>query len=202
MTRSTKAGPARGLPVAILAVIAAAAPAAQADSVTPPPVPAAIAVTDGSRPYLVVHAVGTQNQVCLPRAAAPGLAWTFHGPQATLFDDRDRQLLTHFLGANPSEEGQARPAWQSSRDSSAVWARPVASSTDPDHVAAGAIPWLLLRVAGAEAGPDGGDVLTETTWIQRVNTSGGLTPAGDCPAVGAKLFVPYTADYVFYWGRR
>ncbi|MDL1951427.1 hypothetical protein FBQ97_16665, partial [Acidobacteria bacterium ACD] len=47
MTRSTKAGPARGLPVAILAVIAAAAPAAQADSVTPPPVPAAINALNG-----------------------------------------------------------------------------------------------------------------------------------------------------------
>lgn len=202
MTRTSKAGSARALLVALLATFAVATPVALADDVTPPNVPAGIAVSDGSRPYLVVHAVGTQNQVCLPRSAAPGLAWTFYGPQATLFDDGYGQALTHFLSANPSEGGEARPTWQSSRDSSAVWARAIASSTDADYVAPGAVPWLLLRVTGAEAGPDGGDSLTETTWIQRVNTTGGLTPSGDCPAVGAKLFVPYTADYVFYRGRQ
>ena len=62
--------------------------------------------------------------------------------------------------------------------------------------------WLLLRVTGAETGPTGGRRLTATSYIQRVNTDGGIAPAGDCPAVGAKLFVPYTADYVLYRARR
>ena len=202
MTRSTKAKAIRKFLIACLVVAGGSAPIAHADDITPPAVPAAIDVTDGSRPFLVVHAVGTQNQVCLPRASGPGLAWTFFGPQATLFDDASEQVLTHFLSANPSEGGTARPTWQHSRDSSAVWAQAVASSSDPDFVAPGAIPWLLLRVVGAEDGPTGGDRVTETTFIQRVNTSGGVTPAGDCPAVGAKLFVPYTADYVFYRARR
>jgi hypothetical protein len=85
-----------------------------------------------------------------------------------------------------------------SKDTSAVWAEPIASSTDPDFVEAGAVPWLLRHVVGAEAGPAGGHRLSETTYIQRVATSGGLTPAGACHVPGAKLFVPYTADYVFY----
>lgn len=202
MTRSTKAKAIRRTLIACLAVASGATSVALADHITPPPVPAGIEAPEGSRAFLVVHAVGTQNQVCLPRTSGPGLAWTFFGPQATLFGEGDRQVLTHFLSANPAEGGTARPAWQHSRDSGTVWAQPIASSSDPDFVEPGAIPWLLLRVVGTEEGPNGRDRMTETTFIQRVNTGGGTAPAGDCPAVGAKVFVPYTADYVFYRERR
>ena len=47
----------------------------------------------------------------------------------------------------------------------------------------------------------GGDTLTATTFIQRVNTSGGIAPSTGCTSstdVGKQAFVPYTADYVFY----
>jgi hypothetical protein len=192
---------ARAIPsllVACLAAAAVAGPVALADDVTPPPVPEALAVPEGNRPFLLVHAFGTQNYVCLE----PGAAWTFLGPQATVFDGESGQVMTHFLSANPVEGGALRATWQHSRDSSAVWALAIASSSDPDFVPAGAVPWLLLRVAGAEAGPTGGDRLTATSYIQRVNTGGGTAPAGACPAVGARLLVPYTADYVFYRERR
>jgi hypothetical protein len=38
------------------------------------------------------------------------------------------------------------------------------------------------------------------TYIQRVNTKGGVAPADACSAAnaGAKMTVPYQADYVFY----
>jgi hypothetical protein len=55
----------------------------------------------------------------------------------------------------------------------------------------------LLKVEGAEQGPNGGSLLSQTTFIQRVNTSGGIAPTGAC-TVGATAFVPYTTDYVFY----
>ena len=184
----------------IVAGVSVSTAAAQTSRVQVPPVPANLEVPAGQEPYLSGYAIGTQNYICL--ATAAGMRWQFLGPQATLFDDASDQVLTHYLSANPSEGGTARPTWQHSRDSGAVWAQPVASSSDPDFVAPGAIPWLLLRVVGAEDGPTGGDRVTETTFIQRVNTSGGVTPAGDCPTVGAKLFVPYTADYVFYRARR
>ena len=63
-----------------------------------------------------------------------------------------------------------------------------------------AIPWLLLRTVSTTPGPDGGDRLTHTTYIQRVNTTGGLAPASGCDAaaLGAASNVPYTADYYFY----
>ena len=72
---------------------------AHADHVTPPPVPANIQVPAGNKAFLEGHAVGTQNYICLP--SGTGFAWTFFGPQATLFDDDDKQVITHFLSPNP-----------------------------------------------------------------------------------------------------
>jgi hypothetical protein len=40
-----------------------------------------------------------------------------------------------------------------------------------------------------------------TTFIQRLNTSGGVAPSMGCASVmdvGARAFVSYTADYFFY----
>jgi len=167
---------------------------AAADHPAPPPVPGNIEVPVGQRAFRMAHAVGTQNYICL----GAGLPWTFIGPQATVFNDEDEQALTHFLSTNPFEGGLARATWQHSRDTSAVWAQAIASSSDPDYVAPGAIPWLLLTVVGAQPGPTGGDKLAATTFIQRVNTVGGIVPAGSCPAVGTRMFVPYEADYAFY----
>jgi hypothetical protein len=36
------------------------------------------------------------------------------------------------------------------------------------------------------------------TYIQRVNTSGGLPPSDPGPFIGAEEEVPYTAEYYFY----
>ena len=170
------------------------------DQVTPPAVPADLAVSSSERAFLIAHAVGTQNYSCLP-AAAGGYSYVLFGPQATLFDEDGGQVITHFLSANPDEGGLPRPTWQHSRDTSSVWAALAASSTDPAYVAPNSLPWFLLRPVGAEYGPEYGGRLVRTSAIQRVNTSGGLAPATGCAAatdVGRKALVPYTADYVFY----
>lgn len=197
MTRSKKAGSARGLLIATVLTLGVA-PSALAGHVEPPPVPAGLEVPRGNRPFLLAHAVGTQNYVCLQA----GAAWTFLGPQATVFDDESGQVMTHFLSASPAEGGIHRATWLHSRDSSAAWAMAIASSSDPDFVAPGAVPWLLLRVTGTADGPTGGYRLSPASYIQRVHTEGGTAPAGACPSAGAKLFVPYTADYVLYRERR
>ena len=181
-----------------IALFATAVSLSADQNVVAPPVPGDIEAPAGNRPYLVAHAFGTQNQICLPRPSGVGLGWTLFGPQATLYNERGEQLLTHFLSANPVEGGTPRPTWQQSRDSSAVWALAVVPSSDPNYVQPGAIPWLLLRVVGAQDGPAGGDRMSRTTFIQRVNTVGGSAPTTDCPTFGAKLLVPYEADYVFY----
>jgi hypothetical protein len=197
---------------AALVVIALGQPALaqQQEAIKAPPVPPNIEVPAGNIAFLQGHAVGTQNYICLQSASGP--AWTFIGPQATLFlifrfhnDTIQQQITTHFLSPNPAESGMPRATWQSSFDTSAVWAGAIASSTDPNFVAPGAIPWLLLRAVGARSGPTGGDFLTKTTFIQRLNTSGGIIPSTDCSQstnVGTTAFVPYIADYFFYRARR
>ena len=160
-------------------------------------VPPNLQVPAGHKVFFVGHAVGTQQYICL----SPG-AWTFFGPQATLFDDNEKQVTTHFLSPNPSPDDPLgsdtpRPTWQHSKDTSAVWAAPIASSSDSAFVAPGAIPWLLLEVVGAEEGPTGSHKLTAATFIQRLNTVGGVAPLTDC-TLGQKELVPYEADYFFY----
>ena len=176
---------------------------AHADQITPSAVPVKLQVAAGSKAFLVGHATGTQNYVCLP--SGTGFAWTLFTPEATLFSDQFKQLTTHFFGVNPNpaDNGAIRAAWQHSRDTSTVWAKLAldGSSTDPNFVRPGAIAWLLLDVVGTQEGPSGGDTLTVTTQIQRLNTSGGVAPATGCAQstdVGKKAFVPYTADYFFY----
>ena len=172
---------------------------ARADAVTPPPVPSNIQVPAGNAPFLEGHAVGTQDYICLPSGS--GYAWTFFAPQATLFNDNDKQVITHFLSPNPFASGTPSVTWQHSRDTSTVWGMAIASSSDPAFVAPGAIPWLLVQVVGAQDGPTGGHTLTATTFIQRLNTSGGVAPSTGCTLsadVGKRALVPYTADYFFY----
>ena len=59
---------------------------AHAGQVTVPSVPANIVVEAGNKAFLVDHAVGTQNYVCLPSAtSATGVAYALFTPEATLF---------------------------------------------------------------------------------------------------------------------
>jgi uncharacterized protein DUF3455 len=189
------------LKCAFVAVLAIAAPvAAVAKEITPPAVPGILTPPAGSQPYLIAHAVGTQNYVCLPDGAAA--KWVLFDPQASLFDDEGTLIGTHFLSPNPAEIGTpARATWQHSLDASAAWAFKVQESDDPQFVAPGAIKWFLLQVAGTQFGPDAGDRYAKAKFIQRVNTSAGVAPTTSCTTaaeVGKTILVPYTADYVFY----
>jgi hypothetical protein len=171
---------------------------AHAHPVTPPPVPEKIKVQEGSKAFLQGRGVGTQNYICLP--SGEGFRFVLFTPQATLFQNRGKQLTTHFFSPNPVS-GAVQPTWQHSRDTSVVWASLVESSTDEEFVAEGAIPWLLLAKTEVQEGTTGGNTLTATTFIHRVNTLGGLAPTTGCASaadVGKQAFVPYEADYIFY----
>jgi len=191
----------------VVAFAALSPQAAQANDITPPPLPPGLApVPAGQKLFLVGHAAGTQNYVCRPSGA--GVAYVLFTPEATLFGDTGEQVITHYFSPNPFEpntdprvvaDGMIRATWQH-RDTSTVWAKlhqpNGAVTVDPT-----AIAWLLLDVVGARNGPTGGDKLTETTFIQRLNTTGGLAPFTGCSSltdVGNQAFVPYTADYFFY----
>lgn len=167
-----------------------------------PPVPSNLAVPPGNTLFFHGYAVGTQNYSCLPEGT--GVAWKPLGPQATLFQTLRGdlyQVATHYFSYNPSEIETLRPTWQHSFDTSQVWGRARAMSTDPAFVEAGAVPWLLVEVVGDEPGPAGGSLLTATTFIHRVNTSGGVAPSTGCSDsgnIGALALVPYVTDYFFY----
>jgi hypothetical protein len=161
----------RSLLVAALVALAALAPVAQAKPPVPD-VPGEIAVADGNRPYLTLHAVGVQIYEC------NGQAWGLVAPRADLYDADGELVGTHYAG----------PSWQTEEDGSTVVASRVAGvNVDPT-----AVDWLLLAATPAADGR-----LGKTTFIQRINTTGGRAPAGGCDA-GSRIEVPYTADYVFW----
>jgi hypothetical protein len=172
--------------------------------IKPPPVPDPIQVPPGNTAFLKGYAVGTQNYICVPSGSS--FSWRLFGPQATLFlkipwfnGDILQQVTTHFISPNAAEGGTLRATWQSSIDTSSVWARAIGTTPSPGIVPA--IPWLLLEAVGTQPGPTGGIFLAQTTFIQRLNTTGGLAPSSGCSEagnVGASAFVPYTADYFFF----
>jgi hypothetical protein len=157
----------------LLAAILAAAVAAPsvADAQA---VPGAIKVPVGNKAFLTAHAVGVQIYAC------NGTAWTLTGPRADLYDDHGNLVATHFAG----------PTWQSKGGSAVIGKRENGATVD-----AASIDWLLLSATSTTPGRLGG-----TTYIQRINTTGGRANATDCNAAtaGATVEVPYTADYVFW----
>jgi len=178
-----------------------AASAQHGGKIEVPEVPGNLVIDAGSVPYLQTRAYGTQNYICLPNATG-GVAWKLFGPQATLYPENSPlQIATHFLSPNPEEQGTPRATWQHAHDGSAVWARAIQPSTDPNYVAPGAIPWLKLEKVGTAQGTTGGSLLAQTTFIHRVNTEGGIAPATGCTSatqLGAIALVPYSTDYFFY----
>lgn len=169
------------------------------------PVPTSIEVPTGHVLHLTTKATGTQNYICLAGEAGP--AWKFLGPQATLFvniqwfgTELEQQVATHFLSMNPEENGVARATWQHSFDSSTVWAKAIGTSSDAPWVAEGAIPWLLLQVTGVSRRADRRGALAPTTYIQRINTEGGVAPGDGCSekTIGTVTMVPYRTEYLFY----
>ena len=181
-----------------------------AAQVTPPVTPTDIAVPAGNSPYLVGHAYGSQGYTCLPTADG-GTAWNPTArPEATLFTDllgAQFQIITHFQSINekpktgivPPLSGNA--TWQSSLDSSRVWAvkvKGIDAGSDPVSCPnSGSIQCLLLQSVGNDRGPTGGNLLFKTTFIQRLNTAGGAVPTTAC-SVGQTQLQPYTADYYFF----
>ena len=203
----------------VLACAAAAVPGANAQNIMSPATPTIITPPEGNSAFLLGQAVGTQGYICLPTAAGSSTAsWTVKGarPEATLFQriyGYDFQIVTHFLSpdANPNNDAPSplpfgSATWQSSLDSSKVWAavlhgNTIPAGSDPSCPNAGSIPCLMLQSIGSQPGPTGGTILSKTTFVQRLNTRGGLAPAEGCSTaadVGSQTLVPYTADYYFF----
>ncbi|RRR76794.1 DUF3455 domain-containing protein [Streptomyces sp. RP5T] len=147
--------------------------AATADA-APNPVkaPAAIQVPDGNKLTGVYPARGVQTYTCTDGA------WKLLEPAATLSDRRGRTVALHSRG----------PVWVSTVDGSAVNATAIANSPKT-----GTIPELLLQATATR----GTGVFGGVSYIQRVNTTGGVAPATACTGTD-QVSVAYTATYAFY----
>jgi hypothetical protein len=153
-----------------------------------PDVPASLHVPEGNKVSFHTYAVGVQIYVATASTNSPtGFVWTFRAPEAVLFDADGNIVGIHYAFAGPT-----RPAWESESGSRVVGARTVPPVTvDPS-----AIPWLILNVVSTDTiGPG---IFERTTYIQRVNTTGGLAPSTLPTAAGQEAQVPYTAEYYFY----
>jgi len=130
-----------------------------------------------------VFAVGVQIYTWTQNATNPALfSWVFKAPEAVLFkaDDRDDVVGLHYAG----------PTWEH-KDGSKVVGMVLQRSPSADP---NAIPWLLLQ-----ASTNSGDgKFSDVTYIQRVNTVGGIAPATAGDAMHLEARVPYTAEYYFY----
>src|SRR5262249_47250879 len=134
---------ASGLGIALVASTTVGQADEQSVALASPSVPADIQTPEGNTVFRVGHAKGTQNYVCLPTTS--GFAFALFTPEATLFGNNDRQLITHYFSPNPFEGDTIRATWQDSRDTSTVWGQAVHSSSDPTFVAPDAIAWVLLQ---------------------------------------------------------
>jgi hypothetical protein len=139
-----------------------------------PAVPAALQVPAGNT--LEFHYRGVGVQIYTWNAALA--TWGASTPHAVLFNDGGVAAI-HYAG----------PTWQSTDGSKVVGTKLAAAIVDPT-----AIPWLLLEAA-SETGPG---VLGDITYVQRVETKGGLAPAAPGTVDGQQALVPYSAEYLFY----
>jgi hypothetical protein len=111
-----------------------------------------------------------------------GMAWQFEEPRAALFAEENYfgEIGTHFRGPN----------WQSKSGSRVKATAVPGAACTPDPTA---ISWLKLA-ADEATGPG---IFKDITFIQRVNTKGGLRPT-EPGTVGEIREVEYTAEYYFY----
>src|SRR5882757_5663857 len=133
--KSKQAARVRRLCEAALMLVCAfgAITSAAAQSIPHPTTSTDITPPAGNTAFLLGRAVGTQGYICLP--SGTGASWTVKNarPEATLFQKffgQDFQIITHFLSPNTNPNTDApkilpfgNATWQSSFDSSKVWAQ-------------------------------------------------------------------------------
>ncbi|MFN8669600.1 MAG: DUF3455 domain-containing protein [Gemmatimonadaceae bacterium] len=134
-----------------------------------------LAAPAGAKVSAHYYATGTQNYWW------SGTGWVFVGPTAELFADAGLHgaVGIHYSG----------PTWVSKSGSGVVGI--IAQRCTPD---ASAIQWLGLNAVSSR----GPGIFEGTTFIQRINTTGGLVPTAPGTYFGENVRVPYTAEYVFY----
>jgi len=145
--------------------------------------PEPVRVPPGHKMTMKAVGVGELTYECRAKANdAAVFEWVFVGPVAKLMDTTSNKEVGKYY---------AGPTWES-MDGSKVTGKQVAVAP----AAPGSIPLQLVKAEPAT----GKGAMAGVTYIQRVNTKGGVAPSDPCAAatMGTKKQVPYQADYVFY----
>jgi Protein of unknown function (DUF3455) len=142
-----------------------------------PPQCGSIVAPAGNRVAFHVYARGVQIYKW------NGASWVFEEPRATLFAEANffGEVGTHYRGPN----------WESKSGSKVGGIRVPGTGCRPDS---SAIEWLILQ----SVSPTGPGIFHRVTYIQRVNTTGGLAPTTPGSSIDELREVPYTAEYYFY----
>ncbi|MCY7409265.1 MAG: DUF3455 domain-containing protein [Chitinophagales bacterium] len=163
-------------------------PIVEAKVIETPVVPDIIAVPAGNHPIWHCYATGVQIYKVTQSTVDPNLyLWSFVAPSATLYNNASytKKVGDHYVG----------PTWAATAGKKAgeyvVGIKLQAITQDVT-----AIPWLLLSAAPS-TDPN---YYYDVTYIQRINTVGGLAPTtgADAAHLGEESDVPYTAEYYFY----
>jgi hypothetical protein len=144
-------------------------------------VPDAVKPPMGHKPVMTWTGTGLLTYECRAKPDnAAEFAWTFAGPDAKLTDAKTMAPTGKYYGG---------PTWEAN-DGGKVTGKQVAIAP----AAPGNIPLQLVKTES------GSGMLKDVTYIQRVNTKGGVAPADPCNAstAGKRTTVPYAADYVFF----
>ncbi len=147
-----------------------------------PNVPAAVQVPAGHSAFLRTTGIGLITYECRAKAGSTvDHEWTFIVPEARLLDGSKREVGRYYGG----------PTWEAG-DGSKVTGKQVAIAP----AGAGNIPLQLVK---AEPVPGRG-AMSAVTYVQRLDTVGGVAPAEPCTTAtaGSRRQVNYQADYVFY----
>jgi hypothetical protein len=139
-------------------------------------IPPELQVPEGNVLLFRAYAAGTQNYECHNNA------WTFRQPKAVLVGEDGEQLGIHGRG----------PVWAAYDGSRVLGSSPTsAPADDPTQD----VPLLLLKATPGETAGR----FAEVTYIQRLDTRGGVAPAGACDAeMQSSVAMPYLAVYYFY----
>jgi hypothetical protein len=157
------------------------------ESILPPQGPDNPKVPDGQAVLLKALGKGVQIYNCKARADDPSkFEWSFKAPEADLTNEDGKKIAKHYAG----------PTWEANDGSKVVGE--VQKKADAPRP--GAVPWLLLKAKSNE----GTGTFAKVTYIQRVDTEGGVAPAAGCDQahVTTEVRVDYRANYYFYAPQR
>lgn len=143
--------------------------------------PADVQVPDGHKVALETVGVGAITYMC-EMNDEDTMAWVFKGPHAALNDSDDTQVGSYY----------GPPATWEALDGSKITGTQLATAANGD----GNIPLQLVEANPAE----GEGAMSGVSYIQRLNTEGGVAPNATCDADhdGATAVVTYQADYIFW----